>query len=183
MHARWVFLPVIGAPLAHAPVLRLDLLSALNRPIDAGVTVHGRRLFGDHKTWRGAAVMSAGVFACAAGLQRSARYRARLPAELQTLHPMLFGGTLALGTVVGELPNSFLKRQLGVPPGAQRRSATGVALSIFDQGDFVLGIWLLLRPFWAMTARQALDAFATVAAVHAVINVVGYAIGARETLV
>ena len=49
----WVLLPVLGAPLAHAPVLRGDLMSGLARPIDLGLTVRGRRLFGDNKTWRG----------------------------------------------------------------------------------------------------------------------------------
>jgi hypothetical protein len=55
----------------------------------------------------------------------------------------------------------------------------GIALAVLDQGDFVLAIWLLLAPVWRMSARQALDAFATVAAVHSGVNVVGYAIGAR----
>jgi hypothetical protein len=63
MHARWLFLPVGGAWIAHAPVLRWDLAPRLNRPIDGGRTLRGRRLFGDNKTWRGALVMGGGVFA------------------------------------------------------------------------------------------------------------------------
>jgi hypothetical protein len=59
--APWLFLPVLGAPLAHAPVLRYDLLPALKRPIDGGRTLGGRRILGDNKTWRGAAVMFAGA--------------------------------------------------------------------------------------------------------------------------
>ena len=65
MRVRWVFLPVLGAALAHAPVLRFDLLRALKQPIDARTTFRGRRLFGDNKTWRGAAAMFSGVFAVA----------------------------------------------------------------------------------------------------------------------
>jgi CDP-archaeol synthase len=182
MHARWVFLPAIGAPIAHGPVLRFDLLPALNRPLDGGRTFRGRPLFGANKTWRGAAMMFAGVSACASALHRSERYRARLPAELSAINPVIFSGALALGTVIGELPNSFLKRQIGIEPGTQRGSPTGVAISVLDQGDFVLAVLLLLRPFWRMSARQALDAFAVVIAAHAVVNVIGYAIGARRTL-
>jgi hypothetical protein len=48
--AAWTLLPVLGAPALHAPVLRSDLLAALGRPLDCGVTVRGRRLFGDNKT-------------------------------------------------------------------------------------------------------------------------------------
>jgi hypothetical protein len=53
------FVPVLGAPLAHAPVLRFDLLKPLKRPIDGGRTLNGRRLLGDNKTWRGAPVLLA----------------------------------------------------------------------------------------------------------------------------
>jgi hypothetical protein len=81
--------------------------------------------------------------------------------------------------VGGELPNSFLKRRLGIAPGRQRRSPAGAALSLLDQGDLVLGIWVALLPVWAMPAWLAAIAFAAVSAVHAVVNVVGYAIGAR----
>jgi hypothetical protein len=74
-----------------------------------------------------------------------------------------------------------MKRQLDIGPGTQRGTAAGLALTVLDQGDFVLAIWLLLAPVWRMPARQALDAFATVAAVHSGVNVVGYAIGARTS--
>ena len=61
MSALWLFLPVLGAPLLHAPVLRWDLLPALGRPLDGGAHVGGRRILGDNKTWRGALCMTAGV--------------------------------------------------------------------------------------------------------------------------
>jgi hypothetical protein len=48
----WVIAPVLGAYVAHAPVLRFDLLRPLDRPLDAGATVRGRRVFGDNKTWQ-----------------------------------------------------------------------------------------------------------------------------------
>jgi hypothetical protein len=48
--ALWVFLPVLGAYLAHAPVLRFDLLPSLKCPLDGGATFRGRRLLGDNKS-------------------------------------------------------------------------------------------------------------------------------------
>jgi hypothetical protein len=86
---------------------------------------------------------------------------------------------LGLGTVLGELPNSFLKRRLDIAPGTQRRSLGGALLSLYDQADFVLAIWVLLLPIWTMSVTQAAIAFAVVTAVHLAINVVGYAVGAR----
>ena len=56
MSALWVFVPVLGAPALHAPVLTFDLLKPLKRPLDFGATIGGRRVFGDNKTWRGAIV-------------------------------------------------------------------------------------------------------------------------------
>ena len=70
MEVVWVFLPLLGAFVAHAPVLRFGLLSGLARPIDGGATVRGRRVFGDNKTWRGAIVMTSGVVVLATVLSR-----------------------------------------------------------------------------------------------------------------
>jgi CDP-archaeol synthase len=174
--APWVFLPVLGAPLAHAPVLRLDLLRGLKRPIDGGTGV-----FGDNKTWRGAVVMFAGAFAATQALWRVAPYRARLPAELATAPPAAVGAALGVGVVAGELPNSFLKRRLGIAPGSRRRTPFGIALSIYDQADWVPLTALLLRPAYRMPPRDVASAFAVVAAVHVPINLIGYALGARRT--
>ena len=181
--APWVLLPVLGAPVAHAPVLRGNRLAALARPLDGGATFRGRRVFGDNKTWRGAVVMSAGVVAASCALHRAEWFRDRLPEELRRAGPLRYGPLLAIGTVGGELPNSFLKRQLGIAPGSRRWTPGGVALVVFDQADFVLGIWLALSPVWRMPWREAARAFVLVAGVHMGINVVGYAIGARDTLV
>src|SRR5262249_12412993 len=144
MEVIWIFLPVLGAALTHAPVLRYDLFPALKRPLDAGATFRGRRLFGDNKTWRGALAMASGVFALTLVLSRVPAYWARLPVEIRQAGPVLFGLLLGLGTVLAELPNSFLKRQLDIAPGTQRRSLPGFLLTLLDQGDFVFGIWLTL---------------------------------------
>jgi hypothetical protein len=179
MRALWIFLPVLGAPLLHAPVLRWDLLPALRRPLDGGRTLSGRRILGDNKTWRGALCMTAGVVLATVVLWRWGWWRDQLPAAVDASSPLLVGLLIGLGTVGGELPNSFLKRRLDIAPGARRRSAGGVALALLDQGDLVLGIWVCLLPVWVMPVWLAAIAFVSVAALHAVLNVVGYAIGAR----
>jgi CDP-2,3-bis-(O-geranylgeranyl)-sn-glycerol synthase len=175
-----VFLPLLGAVVAHAPVLSFDLLPSLRRPIDGGRTFRGRRLLGDNKTWRGAIVMFAGIVVATLVLSLWPAYWNRLPAGIQQTAPVLFALLLATGTVAAELPNSFLKRQLGVPPGRQVRSRLGVALSMLDQGDVVIGVWIALLPVWAMTVPQALLAFTVVGVVHLGVNVVGYSVGAKE---
>jgi hypothetical protein len=175
-----VFVPVLGAFAVHAPVLRWDVAPALKRPLDGGRTWRGRRLFGDNKTWRGALAMSAGVVAAALLLRPFDAWWTRLPAAIRDAGVVPYAVLLAIGVVLAELPNSFLKRRLDVPPGGRRRSTVGVAMIVLDQGDFVLGAWLALAPIWCMTVAQATIAFAVVVAVHAALNVVGWAIGARE---
>jgi len=172
MPAVWVFLPVLGAPVVHAPVLRWDLLPALRRPIS-------RRLFGENKTWRGALFMTGGTVAAALALYRLPAYRRRLPRPVAQASPALVGALLGLAVWSGELPNSFVKRRLGIAPGEQQRSPAGVVISIFDQADWVPAAWLLLTPVWRMSAREAAQVFVIVAAVHVPLNLVGYAIGAR----
>ena len=170
---------MLGAPLLHAPVLRWDLLSALKRPLDGGRTLGGRRLLGDNKTWRGALFMTAGIVLATALLWQWDWWRDQLPGAVRASSPLLVGLLIGLGTVVGELPNSFLKRRLDIAPGARRRSPGGAALAVLDQGDLVLGIWVFLAPVWVMPVWLGAIAFAAVSAIHAAVNVIGYAVGAR----
>ncbi|WP_205696419.1 CDP-archaeol synthase [Conexibacter sp. SYSU D00693] len=175
-----VLLVVLGAPILHAPVLRFDLLTALKAPLDGGATWRGRRLFGANKTWRGALCMLLGCLG--ATLLLEAVWPAwwdALPDDLQDAGPALVGTLVGLGVVVGELPNSFAKRQLDIAPGTQQRSARGLFFTVLDQGDLVLGIWVALLPVYVMPLWVLAVAFAVVSGVHLLINVIGYAIGAR----
>ena len=178
-----LFLPLVGSLLLHAPVLRFDLLRGLKRPIDGGRTLRGRRVFGDNKTWRGALVMLSGAVLAAVLLSGVRAYWTLLPVPIQEVGPWWFGLLLGAGSVLGELPNSFLKRQLGIAPGKRAHSLRGVLLTLYDQGDFVPVVWAMLAPIWIIPPFEAALAFVVVVAVHAVVNVIGYAIGARTSRV
>src|SRR5438094_8332250 len=90
-------------------------------PLDGGLTFRGRRVFGDNKMVRGFLVMAPATgmsFALLAALLSSS------PAGLTGLWPLspgsyaLLGLWAGIGFMAGELPNSFIKRQLGIAPGA-----------------------------------------------------------------
>lgn len=151
----------------HAPVLRYDLLKPLKRPISD-------RLFGSNKTWRGAIVMFTGVLLATGVLWDL------MPDSIQDESWLLVGALIGLGTVAGELPNSFLKRRLGIAPGERRLTAGGIALVVYDQADFVPAIAIALLPVWTMPLDTLLVGFVAVAAVHFGVNVIGYWIGARD---
>jgi hypothetical protein len=176
-----VFVAVLGSAILHAPVLTFDLLKPLKRPLDGGATIGGHRVFGDNKTWRGALFMIAGPTLAALALTRWPAFRDGLPDAVADRPPLLWGALVGLGVVVGELPNSFLKRRLDIAPGSQRRGPGGLALTVLAQGDLVPGVWLCLAPVYVLPVLTALVAFAIVTAVHLVVNVIGYAVGARTS--
>ncbi len=125
--------------------------------------------------------MTAGTVAAALVLDRVPAYRRRLPEPIAATHPAVTGGLLGLATWVGELPNSFIKRRLGIPPGQRRHSTVGVIVSIIDQADWVPTAALMLGPIWRMTARELTEVCVLVIALHLPINLTGYAIGARRS--
>jgi hypothetical protein len=146
----------------------------LKRPIN-------ERLFGANKTVRGALAMSGGTVAATVALHRLPAYRERLPVELQEAGPLRHGGLLGAAVVLGELPNSAVKRRIGIAPGERASSPLGAALAIHDQADFVLGAWPLLAPIWPMKPREVAEAFALVAGAHMAVNLAGYLLGARTS--
>jgi hypothetical protein len=49
---------------------------------------------------------------------------------------------------VGELPNSFAKRQLGIAPGALGQGARGKVFWVVDQLDSLAGMLLFVSIVW-----------------------------------
>ena len=172
--AEWVFLPVVGMPVAHGPVLSLDLLRALKRPISA-------RAFGANKTWRGALVMGGGTFLAALALDRVPAYRERLPPEVRAAGPVRVGALLGLAVVAGELPNSFVKRQLDVRPGEAARGTIGLVLYLVDQVDLLVGAWLAFALILDVRLVWVLWSVVIVAVVHQLLTTVTYALGMRAS--
>jgi CDP-2,3-bis-(O-geranylgeranyl)-sn-glycerol synthase len=117
-------------------------------PLDAGCTLFGRRLFGAHKTLRGFVIMVPATGACFALL---AALLERLPPGLEGLWPLsassyaLVGLWAGLGFMAGELPNSFIKRQIDVAPGeaAGGRFTRPLFLAL-DRLDSIAGMLVAL---------------------------------------
>jgi len=116
--------PVLLAAIAHGLTIRYDVLPFLRKPLDFGLHFRRKRLFGNNKTWRGLAVH---VAFCTLGATIQGWFQEQgitprwLPLFDYTKQGPLVGFLLGLGMTLGELPNSFLKRQLDIPPG-QRAS-------------------------------------------------------------
>src|ERR1041385_6797971 len=116
--------PFILAGVGHILVIKLDLLKPLARiPLDGGTMLRGRPVFGRNKTLRGATIMIIGTSLwtlLAAHVAQRFPIVAKLSVlDYEQIPPIIWGMLLGLGCVLGELPNSFLKRQLDINPGEQ----------------------------------------------------------------
>lgn len=169
--ALWFALPVIAAGAMHIAVIRADALAPLGRiPIDGGITVRGRRLFGDNKTLRGVVLMplftTVATTAQVAVATRVDWARALTPQALIDAGPVSWGLLLGLGYVVGELPNSFLKRQIDIPPGQAGGGALGPVCWTLDQVDSLIGALLAISLIWVPPWTVILGLVAITLVVH-----------------
>lgn len=150
--ALWLAVPVILGGLTHVLVIRAGLLAPLSLPLDAGLTVRGRRLFGANKTVRGALVMIAATTAWTGAqwlLHRAGAVPwSWHPIDLQRVPWWQVGPLMGLGYIVGELPNSFLKRQLDIAPGAAASGPVRRIFWVLDQIDSFAGVIALLALVW-----------------------------------
>jgi hypothetical protein len=137
------------AGVAHVLWLRSPVSRLLSQPVDQGVTLRGRRLFGANKMLRGFVAMppaTALAFGALGGLRPIYP-----PGIMDALWDLSALGYCALGLASGlafmlaELPNSFLKRQLDVEPGGLATSTWLRPLCfVLDRFDSTLGVLLVV---------------------------------------
>ncbi len=102
---RWIFVPLwfmLPAYIANISPLFVRWMPP-HTPVDFGTMWKGKRIFGDHKTWRGIVVgiLVGGIIAV---LQE---------------RPMMHGVALAGGNFLGDLMGAFIKRRSNIPPGGK----------------------------------------------------------------
>jgi hypothetical protein len=182
--ALYLFSPLLVASALSAVVLRFDLWFRLKRPIDAGLTFHGQRLFGDSKTWRGVVVAIVGCVATVCTQKYVLRGRPESLALLdyRETNPLTFGAAMGAAAMVGELPNSFAKRRLGIAPGKTTRGPLAALFYIWDQVDLLTTAWPALL-FWVHpTPRIVVMSFVVGFGLHPLLSAIAYVIGARRSV-
>lgn len=93
------------------------------------------------------------------------------------------GILLGLGMTLGELPNSFIKRQLDIHPGKREKGLLGAVFFLFDQVDLTIGIWIFLFFVIRPSPLLVLWSFVLTIALHLTVSSVGYLLGMRKTIV
>jgi CDP-archaeol synthase len=146
------------AGLAQVAWLASPWSQAFAAPLDRGIAFRGRRLLGDNKTFRGFVVMIPAT-AMAFPLVAFGFTHGNPPAAglwpLTAVGYAVLGAWAGLGFMLGELPNSFFKRQLGIAPGqaSSDRFAWWCQFVVdrIDSGVGMLAAVSLAVPMTAMT--------------------------------
>lgn len=132
-----LLLPVFIAGCVHMAVVTCNALPWLAVPLNA-------RVFGRNKTWRGVVVVPL-----------ISTLVAPLSVANEVGNPWLLGAATGLGYMLGELPNSALKRALGIAPGTLPARRKWLFLFL-DQADSGIGVALACGWLLALDARQVL---------------------------
>jgi CDP-2,3-bis-(O-geranylgeranyl)-sn-glycerol synthase len=170
--ALFLLLALGAAGVVHVWWLRRVTTGFLMRPLDCGLSFRRRRIFGDNKRLRGMVAMpvaAAAIFWLAGSLSETLPMWLALGMwDLSPGRLALLGGAAGLAFMVGELPNSFFKRQLGIAPGQlPQRGWARWLCPLLDRIDSILGTLLvvsLLVPvsvmtwFWLMLIGPAVHA-------------------------
>jgi hypothetical protein len=181
----WLIAPVVIGGLIHVWAIKMNVWPGLaKKPLDGGRCFRGRRWLGDNKTVRGALVMVLATVGCAA-LQSELVRRVETLRELslidiESVPPLLWGTVLGIGYILGELPNSFLKRQLDIPPGG---SATGIKGAVFwlaDQLDSLLGVLVLMPLVWVPPLSVVLALLLVTLAIHPAVALLMFTLGLKN---
>jgi hypothetical protein len=178
----WLLAPLLAGALVHGLCMKHGWLGWLARPIDGGRRWRGRPIFGHSKTFRGPVCVAAGA-AVGFAAQQPLLARAGAPAELADLAtlPWWLFALAGAAAELGELPNSFTKRRLGIAPGATARGPLAVVFYAWDQLDLLLGYWLVLAGAGVATPARGALSLLLVGAVHPLTTLCGFLLGMRPT--
>ncbi|MGB0647396.1 MAG: CDP-archaeol synthase [Bradymonadia bacterium] len=146
-----LFLPLIVSNVLHMFVVKYDGLPELKVPVST-------RLFGANKTWRGFVFVGVVTACCQVAL-----------------NGFLFGSdvfsSFSLGLVLGltymccELPNSFVKRRLGIGAGARAEHRAWLFV-IMDKCDSTLGVCLVFVIYKGLPVTTFIQLFVAAFAIH-----------------
>jgi CDP-2,3-bis-(O-geranylgeranyl)-sn-glycerol synthase len=179
----YLLAPLLVASAFAGVVQRFDLLSGLRRPIDGGRTYRGHRIFGDGKTWRGVVVAVVGCVATVALQKYVIGDRAGwlLLVDYDRIPVVPFGAAMGAGASLGELPNSFVKRQLGIAQGKATSGPLALLFFVWDQIDLLITAWPLIWYWVQPSAAVVVMSFVVGLVVHPTVSLIGYLVRARKS--
>jgi CDP-2,3-bis-(O-geranylgeranyl)-sn-glycerol synthase len=175
--AIWFFLPAGIANVTPILVAKAPLLKKWNAPVDGGRTFRNRRIFGDHKTWRGlitGVIAGTLVFALQVAMYRQSDWVYDITQQLNyDQMSLVVGLLLAFGALAGDTIKSFFKRQINVN--------SGLTWFPFDQLDYIVGALLLSSLAVTLTAVQYVWVFLVWFGLHLLFSYIGFLLKFKST--
>ncbi len=185
----YFLLPVILGGVCNMLYVRLPWVRRWNAPMDGGRRAKdGERLLGDHKTWQGFGgmiVLTALWMTFFVFIDHHFDWAHRL-AVVNYRHwifpqQALFNGAIwGLGYVLFELPNSYIKRRIHIPPGKNARGGIGLLFLFLDQADSVAGCIVSMLAFFRPGWTEILTIFVMGVGIHYIVNIFLFLVGLKK---
>lgn len=174
--AFWFFGPAGVANIAPVLAANLKIFKSFNTPLDGGKKWHGKRIFGDHKTFRGLIAGYLGALIIVA-LQKYLAANGSWPESLTwfdygAYNTFALAGAFGVGAIIGDAIKSFFKRRAGVAPGE--------SWFPLDQIDYIVGGLLITAPWLGITIRQVALVLIIYFLLHLINSYLGYLLGLKD---
>ena len=168
---------------------KTKLYKKYKRPIDGGKTLNNKRILGDNKTWIGfisMIVISSIVHVIWGEIVRilecshkSDYYKVK---ENRIQYNLILGFLNGFIYVASELPNSFLKRRIGIESGKRASGIKGLIFFIIDQIDSIVGIAFVITRVSKSKWKKFIEYVGLGAIVHVSTNYILCKLHVRKSL-
>jgi len=179
----------ILAGIVNSIFCKINVLNSLKKPLDFKIKIKGKRLFGDNKTWKGLIgyiifniifMILVGIIYKACNIEKLNFFYINHTNTIT--YNLLIGFLLGLFYALFELPNSFIKRRLGITPGKTITGSKKYFFIFLDQADSVFGVALVVWMFYPIGIKVYLLYILVGAVTHLVINMLLYFLHLRKNM-
>lgn len=151
--------PLLFSGLVLIFVLKLKLFKRLDMPLDLGFSLRENRILGDNKTFRGVAVMVIASIFTSVILYFGYKNGFELYINpIFSNSPVLIGIIYSFPYILGELINSFVKRQMNIPAGQAFSLEFNYLQTFFDLSDGIILTVIVLLVLFPTSVSEILIA-------------------------
>lgn len=184
-------IPPILAGILNMAWCKSNVLKCIAKPIDGGIILKdNQRMFGDSKTWKGLIgyiFLNTVTFIIWGSICKNNNFLQNhnyfyLNHENTIILNATIGFLLGVAYSVFELPNSFLKRRLGIGQSKEIASIQRTFFIFLDQADSILGCVLVVWLFYNIGIITYIEYVLLGAITHIAVNVLLYLMKLRKNM-
>lgn len=169
---------------------KINAFNIPNVPMDMNKNfIDGKRILGNNKTWKGffgyiiLNIICSVIMGIICNIFKLNEYNYfYIATQNNLIYNIVIGLLLGLGYSLFELPNSFIKRRLGIEPGKTIKGFKKVFFIFLDQADSIFGIVLVLSFFYPISILEYFLYVLLGAVTHIIINMLLYFMKLRKNM-